>query len=61
MNVENFIKWLETKPKHLEVCVIALDDQHWDNEVHTDIQSVTFDDPVLQSTETSLTLTLGGY
>lgn len=61
MIVSEFIEWLKTKPQHLEVCVVELEEQFGEDYTYTDIQSVAFDDPVIQSTETALTLTLGGY
>jgi len=63
MNVAEFIKWLETKPQHLEVAVLEVSTEYVCGDSGEDVvaftQAVCFDNPQVQSEETKLTLTLG--
>ena len=63
MKVFEFIKWLQTQPQNLEVCVIesgtSIEDGVFGEEEVTCVSSVCFDDPSLQSTQTKLCLILG--
>lgn len=63
MKVAEFIKWLETKPQHLEVAIVEasveIERGAFGEEEVLVIQSVCFDDPQIQSKETKSTLILG--
>lgn len=63
MKVSDFIKWLQTKPQHLEVCVVECrTETHsgaFGKEDELIAESVCFDDPQMQSRESDLVLVLG--
>lgn len=61
MNVANFIKWLEKQPQHLEVCVLEKQEPNEDTEgwEFNWVESICFDDPILQSRQTAMVLVLG--
>ena len=63
MKVSQFIKWLETQPQDLEVCVIegVSDAQNgaFGEEECLATETVCFDDPIKQSSKTSMCLILG--
>ena len=63
MKVADFIKWLQTKPQHLEVCVIECRTETHSGAFCTEdefiAESVCFDDPQLQSRQGEYTLVLG--
>lgn len=63
MKVHDFIKWLQTKPQHLEVCVVECrTEAHsgaFGEEDELIAESVCFDDPQMQSRESDLVLVLG--
>lgn len=63
MKVSEFIKWLQTKPQHLEVCVVKsgyeIEGGAFGEEEVMVVQSVCFDNPHMQSRQTDQVLVLG--
>lgn len=67
MNIANFIKWLEKQPQHLEVSVVQAFDGSgqffYDEEGNCteaqQVEAVCFDDPHMQSRQTTMSLILG--
>ena len=63
MNVATFIKWLEKQPQHLEVSVIEnctkVEDGAFGSEETWVSEAVCFDDPHMQSRQTTMSLILG--
>lgn len=60
MNVANFIKWLEKQPQHLEVSVLEVESGYdGGGDEYTRTEAVCFDDPHMQSSQTTMSLILG--
>ena len=67
MKVSEFIKWLEKQPQHLEVCVVQsydgsgqfFYDEDGNCTEQKEVEAVCFDDPHMQSRQTSMSLILG--
>lgn len=63
MNVAQFIKWLEKQPQYLEVSVIEnsiqIEDGAFGSEEVSVTEAVCFDDPQMQSRQTTISLILG--
>jgi hypothetical protein len=60
MNVATFIKWLERQPQHLEVSVIEHETGYdGGGDYYERTEAVCFDDPHMQSHQTTMSLILG--
>lgn len=60
MNVATFIKWLEKQPQHLEVSVLEVESGYDSGgDEYTRTEAVCFDDPHVQSRQTTMSLILG--
>lgn len=60
MNVATFIKWLEKQPQHLEVSVLQVESGYDSGgDEYTRTEPVCFDDPHMQSSQTTMSLILG--